>query len=114
RASLVARSNAFHAALTTVALAAALAAGGCAGAGDVDRSQPDKLDKAKLFLNADGSPKVFYYQWTFVGVPPTNGWAYEGMQSMMEKVYFKIEETQLVGYRAYAYAPGSENSFNGG
>ncbi|MEP6655011.1 MAG: hypothetical protein ABJA82_16730, partial [Myxococcales bacterium] len=56
-----------------------LIAAGCAGKGDIDRSQPDKLAKA-FFVNADGTPKQFYYRWTVVDVPPTNGWAFEGMQ----------------------------------
>ncbi|HEX2659173.1 MAG TPA: zinc-dependent metalloprotease, partial [Polyangia bacterium] len=90
-------------------------AAGCAGSGrgDVDRTQPDKLDKA-LLVNADGTPKLFYYRTTITEVPPTNGWAFEGMQSQMEKIYFDITEDQLIGYRAYDYAPGSENPFTGG
>src|ERR1051325_9756254 len=49
-----------------------------------------------------------------VGVPPTNGWAFEGLQSEMEKVRFDITENQLIGYRAYDYAPGSQNPITGG
>src|ERR1043165_6464718 len=79
------------------------AAAGCAGQGDVDRTQPDKIDKA-IFVNADGSPKVFYYRWTITDIPPTSAWMFEGFQGPMEKVTFKITEDQLIGYRAYDYA----------
>jgi hypothetical protein len=98
-----------------VGTAVALLAGavGCAGKEDVDRSQPDKISKALLF-NPDGSAKKFYYRWTIVDVPPTNGWAYEGTQGPMDKVTFKITQDQLIGYRAYDYAPGTENAITGG
>src|SRR5437870_2857796 len=91
--------------VSTLAAAAATAAG-CAGKGDIDRSQPDKLDKSYL-TNADGTPKLFYYRWTVIDVPPTNSWAFEGLQGSMDKVYFDVSEKLLVAYRAYAYAPGS-------
>ena len=100
-------------ALTLATLAGLTAGLGCAGKGDIDRSQPDKLDKAYLF-NSDGTPKIFYYRLTVTEVPPTNGWAFEGIQNQMEKVYFAITEDQLIAYRAYAYAPGSDNTFTAG
>src|SRR5262245_7476735 len=99
---------------TSLALAATLAAlAGCAGQGDVDRTQPDKVDKS-IFYNADGSPKVYYFRTTYVGVPPTSNWAFEGIQTELQKIRFDITEKYLVGYRAYDYAPGSENPFTGG
>jgi hypothetical protein len=96
-------------------LVLAAAAGGCAGAGrgDIDRSQPDKVDKSFL-RNADGTPKIFYSRLTVTDVPPTNGWAFEGIQTPMEKIYFQITQDQLIGYRSYDYAPGSENPITGG
>jgi hypothetical protein len=100
-------------AMTLAALAAWTGLAGCAGKDDIDRTQPDKIDKTLLF-NADGSAKKFYYRWTIVDVPPTNGWAFEGLQGSMEKISFKITEDQLIGYRAYDYAPGTENAITGG
>jgi len=97
----------------TVGIALLASAIGCAGKGDIDRSQPDKIAKA-IFFNADGTPKKFYYRWTITDVPPTNGWAYEGTQGQMDKVTFKITQDQLIGYRAYDYAPGTENAITGG
>ncbi|MEO5767976.1 MAG: zinc-dependent metalloprotease [Polyangia bacterium] len=99
--------------LALLLLATTLIAVGCAGKGDIDRSQPDKLAKA-FFVNADGTPKQFYYRWTVVDVPPTNGWAFEGMQGSMDKVVFKITQDQLTGYRAYDSTPGTENPITGG
>jgi hypothetical protein len=98
--------------LFAAALGAAAVAG-CAGAGDIDRTQPDKLHKKTLFFNADGTPKVFYYMWTFVDVPPTTGWGFEGLQGQMEKIFFRIDEDQLIGYRSYPYAPGSGSELGG-
>lgn len=100
--------------LCKLAMALSLAAGcGGTGRGDIDRTQPDKLDKSFL-VNADGTPKAFYFRMTITDVPPTNGWAFEGMQSPMDKIYFKITQDQLIGYRAYDYAPGSQNGITGG
>jgi hypothetical protein len=91
---------------------AALGVTGCAGQGDVDRTQPDKIDKA-IFFDASGNAKTYYYRDTYVGVPPTSGWSFEGMQTDMIKVRFRITQNYLIGYRANEYAPGSENSFTG-
>jgi hypothetical protein len=98
----------------TLAAAASLAAlTGCAGQGDIDRTQPDKVRKS-IFFDATGAPKTFYYRQTFVDVPPTSAYAFEGTQGMLEKVKFKIDEKFLTAYRAYDYAPGSQNAFTSG
>jgi hypothetical protein len=89
------------------------AAAGCAGQGDIDRTQPDKVDKS-IFVNADGSARTFYYRKTTTGVPPTSNYAYEGIQGEMLKVRFDIQQKYLLGYRAYDYAPGSEGTFTSG
>src|SRR3569623_299019 len=100
--------------LCKLAMALSLAAGcGGTGRGDIDRTQPDKLDKSFL-VNADGTPKAVFFRMTVTDVPPTNGWAFEGMQSPMDKIYFKVTQDQLIGYRAYDYAPGSQNGITGG
>jgi hypothetical protein len=86
---------------------------GCAGQGDIDRTQPDKIDKS-IFINTDGSARSFYYRKTTTGVPPTSAYAYEGTMGQMLKVRFVIQEKYLLGYRAYDYAPGSEGQFTSG
>src|SRR6476659_3279780 len=90
------------------ALAASAAA--CAGQGDIDRTQPDKIDKS-IFYDASGQPKTWYYQETIVGFPPTVSWAFEGMQLGLQKVRFEIQQDYLIGYRAYDYVQGSQNDF---
>src|SRR6266540_396696 len=97
-------------------LAAALAVGllpACAGQDDIDRTQLDKVDKA-IFINADGTPRTFYYRQTTVGAPPTSAYAFEGIMGELMKVRFQILEQYLIGYRAFDYAPGSQNDFTGG
>jgi hypothetical protein len=86
---------------------------GCAGPGDIDRTQPDKIDKT-IFINPDGSARTFYYRKTTTGVPPTSAYAFEGTMGQMLKVRFVIQEQYLLGYRAYDYAPGSEGAFTTG
>src|SRR5271154_3776934 len=99
--------------LLALSAASAVTGGaGCAGQGDVDRTQPDKVDKA-IFFDAKGQPKTFYFRQTYTGVPPTSNWAFEGTQTDLQKIRFEITEKFLVGYRANDYAPGSENAFTG-
>src|SRR6478736_1453221 len=90
-----------------------LVAAGCAGQGDIDRTQPDKVDKS-IFVNPDGTARSFYYRKTTVGVPPTSAYAYEGIMGEMLKVRFEIQQKYLLGYRTYDYAPGSEGQFTSG
>src|SRR5437868_6206130 len=106
--------------IPSISLLAALLVGGalaplagCAGQGDVDRTQPDKVDKS-IFFNPDGSSKEFYYRQTYVGVPPISNWAFEGTQGTMDRIRFVIKQDYLIGYRSYAYAPGSDNAVSGG
>jgi Met-zincin len=97
----------------TAVLALAVLGVACAGQGDIDRTQPDKVDKS-IFINPDGSARSFYYRKTTTGVPPTSAYAYEGTMGQMLKVRFAIQEKYLLGYRAYDYAPGSEGTFTSG
>jgi hypothetical protein len=94
-------------------VAAVLVAASCAGQGDIDRTQPDKVAKS-LFFNEDGSKRIFYYRNTIIGVPPTSAQAFEGVFGSLEKVRFEIAEDHLMAYRAYDYSPGSENDITGG
>jgi hypothetical protein len=85
----------------------------CAGQGDIDRVQPDAIDKL-IFFNEDGSPRLFYYRETITGLPPTSAYAFEGMMGEMSKIRFDIQEKFLIGYRSYDYATGSQNPTTGG
>src|SRR5215471_1557751 len=89
-------------ALSLTMAAAAAFTGGCAGQADVNRTQPDKIDKS-IFFDANGQPKVWYYRETTVDAPPETNWAFEGIQSVpgemgstLEKIRFQILENQLV------------------
>jgi hypothetical protein len=86
----------------------------CAGQDDINRVQPDAIDKS-IFFKEDGSPRVFYYRKTITGVPPTNAAYFEGLfMDAMQKVRFEIQKDFLVGYRAYDYAPGSQSPTTSG
>jgi len=99
-------------ALGAVALAQTLA--GCVGQGDIDRSQPDKIPKS-MFFAADGkTPKVFYYRQTYVDVPITSSWAFEGTMGNLDKVRFDIQQNYLYGYRAYDYVPNASSPLQTG
>ena len=98
----------------TLAMAAGLAAtAGCAGKGDIDRTQPDKVRKSILF-DATGQPKAFYFRQTYIDVPPTSAWAFEGAVGNTDKVKFVIEQNFLKAYRSYEYEPGAANGFTSG
>ena len=88
----------------------ALLLAACAGQGDIDRTQPDKVDKS-IFLNADGSARTFYYRQTTVGVPPTSAYAFEGIMGDLDEGALRHHgRSSWSGYRAYDYAPGSQNA----
>jgi hypothetical protein len=110
----ITQRRSFRASLVLSWLAVGLAA--CAGQGDVDRTQPDAIDKS-IFLEADGTtPRKFYYRKTTVAVPPTSSYSFDGLMGDMYKVRFEFsgDGNLLMGYRAFDYAPGSTNPTNGG
>src|SRR5450432_39385 len=111
--SRTSKSSLFLMLAMAMAMAGLATQTGCAGKGDVDRSQPDKVQKS-ILLDAKGQPKEFYFRQTYVDVPPTSAWAFEGTQGSMLKIRFAIQEKFLVGYRANDYTPGSENPFTAG
>src|SRR5436190_7604194 len=89
-------------------------AAACAGQPDISRVQPDAIDKS-IFFEADGvTPRKFYFRQTITGVPPTTAYAFEGLMGDLAKVRFEITEANLVAYRAYDYAPGSESPTTSG
>jgi hypothetical protein len=99
--------------IASIAAAAILV--GCAGQGDIDRTQPDKVEKS-IFFTKDPTtgrvkPKVWYYRQVVTRVPSTTGYSFEGLYGEMYKVRFDITEKHLVAYRAHDYAPGTQNEF---
>lgn len=99
--------------LRIIACLAALIAAGCASdVGDINRVQPNVVDKS-IFLPeklADGTEreKVWYFRPTVTEVPLSAGFAFVGLQGETEKIVWDIQEKMLVAYRAYEYTKGSE------
>ncbi len=91
------------------ALAAAVAvAAGCPGIGDIDRTQPDKVEKS-IFKKANGDKKEFYFRQTVIDVPASNGVTFIGEQGENDRVVFEVTEDFLYAYRSYGFvqnAPG--------
>ncbi|MDP2345842.1 MAG: hypothetical protein Q8O67_33185 [Deltaproteobacteria bacterium] len=92
--------------LLTLAAAISLVAG-CPGIGDVDRTQPDRVEKT-IFKNADGTPKEFYYRQTVIDVPATSGVTFIGEQGDTERVTFEVTENFLYAYRSYGWLQNVE------
>lgn len=96
------RTSSFVALRATALFASALAAVGCAqSVGDIDRTQPDLIDKEHF----DGQ---WFMRETVVEVPTTAAAAFNGSMGGLETVTWEIREDLLVGYRAYERIPGSE------
>ena len=89
-------------------LAAAAIVAGCPGIGDIDRTQPDKVQKS-IFKNADGSPKEYFFRQTIIDVPATNGTTFIGEQGDTERVVFEVSEDFLYAYRSYGHLQDTDN-----
>ena len=75
--------------------------------------QPDALDKS-IFFNADGTPRKFYYRQDDHRRPAHQRLRLRRDDGRHDKVRFEITEENLIGYRAYDYAIGSQNPTTGG
>ncbi len=94
-------------ALGATALAQSLA--GCAGQGDIDRTQPDKIDKS-MFFQADGkTSKIFYYRQTYVERAADQRLGVRGHDGEPGQDPLRDPAEVPLGYRAYDYVPGSQN-----
>ncbi len=92
-------------------LAATALLAGCFGPGEIDRTQPDKVSK-KIFQNADGSPKEYFFRQTVIDVPATTGVSFIGEQGDAERVVFDITEDYLYVYRSYGWL-GNDGEIDG-
>lgn len=75
----------------------------CAGEGDLDRTQPNRLPRAMF----DGT---WYVRSTVVSVPGTSAAAFVGQTGTMEKIRWDIQEEHLLAYRAYEEIPGTDSN----
>lgn len=90
---------------STVALALALIA--CAtDVGDIDRTQPNKVDKSILHGE-------WYFRPTVIENSFNQGILFEGLMGTMERVRWDVREHELVAYRSYEVLEGAEDG-NGG
>jgi hypothetical protein len=91
-------------ALSVASLFALTLSAGCAQSiGDIDRTQPDLVDKS----NFEGQ---WFIRQTVVDVPPTSSAAFVGEFGDMEMVVWDIQQDWLVGYRAYERVPGTDQT----
>lgn len=91
-------------ALSVASLLALTLSAGCAQSiGDVDRTQPDLVEKS----NFEGQ---WFIRQAVVDVPPTSSAAFIGELGGLEMVAWDIQQDWLVGYRAYELVPGSDGS----
>lgn len=72
----------------------------CAGQGDIDRTQPNKLPKG-LFQG------TWYLRSTVTDVPSTSVMGFVGIDSDIEKLIWEIQEDYLIAWRAYEELPGA-------
>jgi len=89
--------------LRTLSVVAAFAvSAGCPGIADIDRTQPNKIDKSLL------SGEWLYLQ-TVIDAPYTTGFTFIGEQSeITERLSWDIQENVLVGYRSYELVDGAD------
>ncbi|MBK8481817.1 MAG: zinc-dependent metalloprotease [Proteobacteria bacterium] len=102
-ASSASRRARTRAGATLLALAALAA---CAGEGDIDRTQPNRLPRS-LFSG------TWYLRNTVIGVPGTATAAWVGQTGALEKVRWDVQEKWLIAYRAYEEVPGTDSTERG-
>ncbi len=95
-------------------LAAALAAltgwfAGCAqNVGDINRTQPHKIDTSIL---TDGKP--WWFLQTVVDVPPSTQFTFVGESSFPpERIVWDVQENWLIAYRNYEFITGSQTTYS--
>src|SRR6185436_12184231 len=84
-------------------LISALLLSSCAGEGDIDRTQPNRLPKSMF----EGT---WYVRSTVVGVPGTSASAFVGQTGGLEKIRWDIQEEYLLAYWVYEEIPGTDSN----
>ncbi len=89
----------------TWGLALVLCAQACAQrVPDIDRTQPNKLQKSVF----EGE---WYYRQTVTDVPFTSGFTFTGEQSRLERIRWEISEGYLTALRTYEYVRDAEKPY---
>jgi hypothetical protein len=98
--------------LSFAVLCGLVLAGCAADVGDINRTQPNRIEKSifEPVKDKDGKlrDRVWYFRPTVTDVPLSAGFAFVGLQGETEKVVWDIQERMLVAYRAYEWTKGSE------
>ena len=86
-----------------------LALSGCAqNVGDLDRTQPNRIDVS--ILN-DGKP--WWFLQTVVGIPPASTFSFVGEASFPpDRIVWDVQENWLIAYRAYEWIVGSQTPYS--
>jgi hypothetical protein len=80
-----------------------LLATGCFDVGDIDRTQPNKVDKSVF---TDGGE--WFFRQTVIDMPATSGVSFIGEQGQTHRVVWEIEENFLFAYRSYPFMDGAD------
>ncbi len=95
--------------LRIVLLAAVAGAAGCLAScaqnvGDIDQTQPDKID---VSIFADGKP--WWFLQTVIDVPPSTQFTFVGESSFPpDRIVWDVQENWLIAYRNYEFIAGAQ------
>ncbi|TNF27188.1 MAG: hypothetical protein EP329_19870 [Deltaproteobacteria bacterium] len=84
------------------ALTGAVTLGGCADPEQIDRVQPDLIEKASL-------AGEWYSMTTVVRAPYASAEVFPGLQGLLERGVWEIEQNNLYFYRTYEFVEGVES-----
>ena len=84
-------------------LSAGLLAGCAETTGEIDRTQPDRVEKS-LFSGE------WYYRPTVIDAPYTSAVTFVGDQGPLERIVWDIQEDHLYAYRSYEHVENAERS----
>ena len=79
---------------------------GCAGQGDVDRTQANRFPKSMF-------EDEWYLRSTVIEVPPSSVAGFAGLTGKLKKVRWEIQEEYLVAYRSHEEFPGTVSDQTG-
>ena len=99
-----------------IALAGTGATSGCAGTRDeINRVQPNAIKKADLvgdYRDLRGAPE-WYLRNLIIGVQRTNPYTSDGLQDLVRRVKFEVQENYLVVRRSHEYITNTDGKGGG-
>ncbi|QDG49944.1 hypothetical protein FIV42_04075 [Persicimonas caeni] len=94
------------ASLVAAACVGTLGAGCAQDVGDIDRTQPDKLEK-KMFQTDD----EWYYRQTVIDTDMQGSMIFEALESPLKRVRFEVEKDVLYAYSTVPLAEGLQDDY---